>query len=153
MYPSNNKFALFIYARSVPLINKQRRIKGLMAPPRAAIKHASYASRLEHLTKRHSPGKKVQKKKQTKKKKKMMMKEKKKTTNRACKGRRKREQKENGEERNWPSHKGQRRAQSVFRSTVATPKVYHSRAQSVGCSWDVRTSRRNTMETVGQKRM
>lgn len=49
--PPNNKFAPFIYARSVPLINKQRRIKGLMAPPRTAIKliflthHGSSASR------------------------------------------------------------------------------------------------------------
>jgi len=48
---------------------------------------------------------------------------------------------------------GTRGAQSVFRSTVATPKVYHSGAQSVGCSWDARAPRRNTAETVGQERM
>lgn len=43
----------------------------------------------------------------------------------------------------------ERRAPSISRNTVATPKVYHSGAQSVGCSWDVRTPCRNTMETVG----
>lgn len=31
-------------------------------------------------------------------------------------------------------------------------RCIHSGAQSVGCSWDVRAPRRNTMETVGQKR-
>lgn len=56
------------------------------------------------------------------------------------------EEKGKGKEEGRPE---QRRAPCISRNTVATPKVYHSGAQSVGCSWDVRAPCRNTMETVG----